>query len=157
MAESILVRLAEPLASSIVMSDVQVKDPLKTAEAAMKVILIVLMLLIPAWCHADGNELLKRCGLLVSYMDGESPDVTLSGEMMFCAGFMQGITNMNLLYQHILKSDAQFCLPEWGISNSHAARIVVKHLRDYPEELHRNEFVLAIWALNVAFPCKKGP
>ena len=81
MAESILVRLEEPLASSIAMSDVQVKDPLNTAEAAMKVILIVLMLLIPAWCHADGNELLKRCGLLVSYVDGESPDVTLSGEM----------------------------------------------------------------------------
>jgi hypothetical protein len=157
LAESILVRLEEPLASSIAMSDVQVKGPLNTAEAAMKVILIVLMLLIPAWCHADGNELLKRCGLLVSYVDGESPDVTLSGEMMFCAGFMQGITNMNLLYQHILKSDAQFCLPEWGISNSHAARIVVKHLRGYPEELHRNEFVLAIWALTVAFPCKKGP
>jgi len=76
--------------------------------------------------------------------------------MMFCAGFMQGITNTNLLYQTILKSDAQFCLPDWGISNSYAARIVVKHLRDYPEELHRNEFVLATWALKVAFPCKKG-
>ena len=121
----------------------------------MKVILIVLMLLLPAWCHADGNELLKRCDLLVSYMDSEKPDVSLSGEMMFCAGFMQGITNMNLLYQQVLKSDAQFCLPELGISNGQAARIVVKHLRDYPEELHRNEFVLAIWALNVAFPCKK--
>ena len=122
----------------------------------MKVILIVLMLLLPAWCHADGNELLKRCDLLVSYMDSDKPDVSLSGEMMFCAGFMQGITNMNLLYQQVLKSDAQFCLPELGISNGQAARIVVKHLRDYPEELHRNEFVLAIWALNVAFPCKKG-
>jgi hypothetical protein len=126
------------------------------AEVAMKVVLIVLMLLIPVWCYADGNELLKRCGLLVSYMDGETSDVSLSGEMMFCAGFMQGITNMNLVYQQVLKSDAQFCLPEWGISNSHAARIVVKHLSDYPEELHRNEFALAIWALNVAFPCKKG-
>jgi len=122
----------------------------------MKVILIVLMLLIPAWCYADGNELLKRCSLLVEYTDSESPDISLSGEMMFCAGFMQGITNMNLLYQQALKSDAQFCLPEWGISNSHAARLVMKHLRDYPEELHRNDFVLAIWALRVAYPCKKG-
>ena len=123
----------------------------------MKVILIALMLLIPALCYADGNELLKRCGLFVAYMESERSDISLSGEMMFCAGFMQGITNMNLLYQQVLKLDAQFCLPEWGISNSYAARIVVKHLRDYPEELHRNEFVLAIWALNVAFPCKKGP
>ena len=122
----------------------------------MKVILIIFMLLIPAWCYADGNELLKRCDSLVSYTDSESSDISPSGEMMFCVGFMQGITNTNLLYQTILKSDAQFCLPEWGISNSQAARIVVKHLRDYPEELHRNEFVLAIWALKEAFPCKKG-
>ena len=122
----------------------------------MKVVLIVLMLFLPAWCYADGNELLKRCGLLVEYTDSESPDIPLSSEMMFCAGFMQGITNMNLLYQQVLKADAQFCLPEWGISNSYAARVVVKHLRAYPEELHRNEFVLAIWALRVAFPCKNG-
>ena len=123
----------------------------------MKVILIVLVLLFPAWSYADGKELLKRCDLLVSYMDSDKPDISFSGDMMFCAGFMQGITNTNLLYQQVLKSDAQFCLPELGISNSQAARIVVKHLRDYPEELHRNEFVLAIWALNVVFPCKKGP
>lgn len=146
----------EPFASSLAMSKYTGQSLFNSAEAAMKVLLILLLLLIPAWCFADGNELLKRCGLLVSYMDGETSDIPPSGEMMFCAGFMQGITNMNLLYQEVLKSDAQFCLPEWGISNSHAARIVVKHLRDHPEELHRNEFVLAIWALNVAFPCKKG-
>ena len=96
----------------------------------MKVIFIVLILLIPAWCYADGNELLKRCNLLVEYTDSDSPDISLSAEMMFCAGFMQGITNMNLVYQTVLKSDAQFCLPEWGISNSDAARIVVKQLRE---------------------------
>jgi Rap1a immunity proteins len=150
------VRLEEPHFRCCDEQMYRVKGLFNPPEAAMKVILIVLMLLIPAWCYADGNELLKRCGLLVSYTDGESSDISSSAEMMFCAGFMQGITNMNLLYQEVLKSDAQFCLPEWGISNSHAARIVVKHLRDYPEELHRNEFVLAIWALNVAFPCKKG-
>jgi hypothetical protein len=49
----------------------------------MKVILIVLMLLIPAWCYADGNELLKRCALLVSYTDSDRPDISLSGEMIF--------------------------------------------------------------------------
>jgi hypothetical protein len=122
----------------------------------MKVILIILMLLIPAWSYADGNELLARCSAFVSYIDSDRPDVPLSGEMMFCSGFLQGITKMNLLYQQVLKSDAEFCLPEWGISSSYAARILVKHLRDYPEELHRNEFVLAIWALRAAFPCKKS-
>lgn len=123
----------------------------------MKVILTILVFLTPAWCYADGNDLLKRCGLLVAYTDSEALESSPPGERMFCAGFMQGITNMNLLYQQVLRSDAQFCLPEWGISNSHAARIVVQHLRDHPEELHRNEFVLAIWALRAAFPCKKEP
>ena len=121
----------------------------------MKVVLIV-TLLIPTWCGADGNELLRQCDLFVSYIDSDKPDVSLTGDMMFCSGFMQGIMNMNLLYQQVLKSDAEFCLPEWGISSSYAARILVKHLRDYPEELHRNEFVLAIWALRAAFPCKKS-
>ena len=97
----------------------------------MKVILIILILLIPTWCYADGNELLKRCGLFVSYIDSDRPDVSLSGEMMFCAGFMQGITNMNLLYQQVLKSDAEFCLPEWGISSSYAARIVGRVQKEF--------------------------
>jgi Rap1a immunity proteins len=122
----------------------------------MKVILTILMLLIPSWCHADGNTLLKQCGLLVSFMDGGKPDVASSGDLMFCAGFMQGIMNMNRLYQRVLKSDAQFCLPEGGIPNGQAARIVVKYLREFPEELHRNEFVLAFWAFQAAFPCKKS-
>ena len=77
----------------------------------MKVIFIVLILLIPAWCYADGNELLKRCNLPVEYTDSDSPDISLSAEMMFCAGFIQGITNMNLLYQTVLKSDASSVFP----------------------------------------------
>ena len=150
------VTMEELLALNLAMGRCKGQRSIYPAEAAMKVIVIILMLLIPTWCYADGNELFKRCGLFVSYIDSDEPDVSLSGEMMFCSGFMQGITNMNLLYQQVLKSDAEFCLPEWGISSSYAARIVVKHLRDHPEELHRNEFVLAIWALRVAFPCKKG-
>jgi hypothetical protein len=124
----------------------------------MKVILIVLVLLIPGWCYADGNKLLKQCGLAVSHMDGvkTKPNLESAGEMSFCLGFMQGITNMNLLYQQVLKSDAQFCLPEHGITNGQAARIIVKYLRNYPEDLHEDEFVLAALAFKDAFPCKKG-
>ena len=87
----------------------------------MKVVLIILMLLIPAWCFADGNKLLKQCGLAVAYIDGQKQNVDPSSstepisnrqDIAFCLGFMQGITNMNQFYQQVLKSDAQFCLPE---------------------------------------------
>ena len=123
----------------------------------MKAILIVFILLVPAWVYADGNTLLKQSGLAISLMDGPKPKLSTEsfGEMMFCIGFLQGITNLNLVYQNVLKSNAQFCLPEDGIENGQAARIVVKFLRNYPEELHKHELALSILALKEAFPCKK--
>ncbi len=60
---------------------------------------------------------------------------------------MQRMTQTNLAYQSVLNDNAQFCLPAGGITNGQAARIVVKYLRDHPEDLHRNEFVLAFGPL----------
>lgn len=73
---------------------------------------------------------------------------------MFCLGMMQEITNTNMFYQTFFKSDALLCLPERGIRNIEAARVVVKCLRDHPSELQRNECVLALSALTDAYPCK---
>jgi hypothetical protein len=98
---------------------------------------------------------LKQCSVFVSVADGvKLPNIdTIEG--LYCAGFMQGIINTNLVYQQVLKSSSQFCLPPDGITNTQAARVVVKYLREYPEELHRHEFVLALWAFKAAFPCEK--
>ena len=84
------VTLEELLALNLAMGRCKGQRSIYPAEAAMKVIVIILMLLIPTWCYADGNELFKRCGLFVSYIDSDEPDVFLSGEMMFCSGFNAG-------------------------------------------------------------------
>jgi hypothetical protein len=122
----------------------------------MKIMMVIGILLLPASAFADGNELLKQCGTVVAFLDGAEADISKDGLVQFCAGFMQGITQTNLVYQKVLNNNAQFCLPTGGVTNGQAARIVVKYLRDHPEDLHRNEFVLAFWAFKEAFPCNKG-
>ncbi len=122
----------------------------------MKIMIVIGILLFPTLAFADGNELLKQCGTLVAFLDGAAADISKDGQVNFCLGFMQGITQTNLVYQKVLNDNAQFCLPARGITDGQAARIVVKYLRDHPEDLHRSEFVLSFWALKEAFPCKKG-
>ena len=61
-----------------------------------------------------------------------------------------------LRYQQVLKSDAQFYLPEWGISNSHAAGIVLNHLRDYPEELASERVCSGDLDIESSVPMQKG-
>lgn len=108
-----------------------------------------------------GNDLLRSCqtALRVSDRPTDSRDVGMivreGVQMGSCTGFMQGITNANLFYQDHLKGRGlYFCLPEKGISNGQAARIVVKWLQEHPEELHNDAIVLAMVAFSSAFPCR---
>ena len=77
----------------------------------------------------------------------------------YCLGFLQGTRLMNdylntpsLKYGFLGAKYALFCQPKIS-TNAEAARIVVKYLRDHPERLHEDEFILALAALNAAFPC----
>jgi Ssp1 endopeptidase immunity protein Rap1a len=122
-------------------------------ESIMKFIIIVAVLLVTPVCSfADGSELLEECE---AALDPGTGDTNVPGAM-FCLGMMQGITNTNTFYQTFFKNTALFCLPERGIRNIEAARIVVKYLRDHPAELDRNESVLALSALTDAYPCKRA-
>jgi hypothetical protein len=67
---------------------------------------------------------------------------------------MQGMTNLNKIYEVWLDKKALFCLPESGITNGEAARTVVKYLKNHPEKLHETDFILAFHALREVYPCK---
>ncbi|WP_341580825.1 Rap1a/Tai family immunity protein [Marinobacter metalliresistant] len=103
--------------------------------------------------NADGNDLLQKCNKAVQFMDSppENPDF---GSIGFCLGMMQGITNLNSVYEIRLEDEALFCGPEDGINNGQATRIVVKYLKDNPQDLHQHEGVLAIAAFMDAYPCE---
>jgi hypothetical protein len=111
---------------------------------------------LPAWSMAedgDGNSLLSVCGVAVAFVDAQSLQSLNSVDVGFCFGLMEGMMAMNQIYEYRLKN-ALFCQPK-SITSAQAARIVVKYLRDHPEELHQPGSILAYVALSEAFPCAK--
>lgn len=114
---------------------------------------LVLSTVFSTQANADGNELLQKCNKAVQIRDNppQNPDFV---SIAFCFGMMQGITNLNSVYQAILSEEALFCGPEDGINNIQATRIVVKYLKDNPQALHLPEVVLATAAFIDAYPCE---
>jgi len=47
----------------------------------------------------------------------------------------------------------QFCIPDSGIPVIQAARIIVKYLKEHPEQLHEDGMGLTVAALKDSFPC----
>lgn len=99
----------------------------------------------------DGNALLDQCEIAVN--PPESMTEIDSLKMGMCLGLMNGITNLNAVYEGKMGKEAVFCSPKQGISNGQAARIVLKYLKDNPAQLHNLGSVLAIVAMREAFPC----
>jgi hypothetical protein len=119
------------------------------------VIVTFLLLLWPAWCFGvedNGNTLLATCGAAQQALDAPESAATLGAG--FCFGLVHGLVGMNQIYEFKLKNAAFFCVPA-GITNEQSVRIVLKYLRDHPEELHERSTVLAFRALQAAFPCTK--
>lgn len=125
-------------------------------RAVFGFLLFSFMYLFSSSAHADGNKLLNDCNIVVRTMDaGEPPSSGEGVSAGMCLGLMQGITNLNLIYQMKFNNETLFCLPPLGINNGQAARIVVNYLRSKPEELHKNRSFLAIDAFADAFPCRQ--
>ena len=119
-------------------------------------LLALFSLSLPPWSmgeDGDGNRLRSVCGAAVAFVDTQSLQRLNSVDVGFCFGLMEGMMAMNQVYEYRLKN-ALFCQPK-DITSAQAARIVVKYLRDHPEELHQPGSILAYVALSKAFPCAK--
>lgn len=85
-----------------------------------------------------GNQLLADC------------DVESGPPLMACAGYMMGFSD---LASHVkIVPIAARCIPA-GSTADQLRRIVVKFLKDHPEELHFTGASLTDYALSQAFPC----
>jgi hypothetical protein len=130
---------------------------------ALLVLLVVLMsrLAMASEIREDGAALLESCGPTVAATDGLRPFEGKSGgeatkmglDGAFCQGLATGIVHATQAYQ-FLNYQTLFCVPEGGITTGQAVRVIVKYLRDHPEELHLRGSLVAIQALRQAFPCK---
>jgi len=123
-------------------------------------ILLSYTISVPALGHINvhgGNDLLRKCNNVIKiYEDGvEESEITkiMFAEASFCNGMMQGITNTIIFLDAFQVNQSLVCLPENGISNGQAAKVVIKYLKEHPEQLHVADSGLAFLALMDAFPC----
>lgn len=105
----------------------------------------------------DGNMLLKACNAAVQYDDTGKSNGT-SVDVGYCYGFVEGVRNTLAIWtisaKTLHEAGPHVCMPSEGIENGQAARIIVKYLKDHPEELHEFAALLAMEAFQNAFPCK---
>ena len=112
----------------------------------------------PVPVAADGNQLLKLCAAAERTADGVKQSVLDDVDAIRCMSYLNGITDLNMMYQAGLnrpKPQTLFCLPDTNIKNAQAVHIVVKFLRAHPEQLHQSDIFLVAVALAEAFPCQK--
>lgn len=120
--------------------------------------LIISLIVIPSATNATGNTLLKQCSDLISMIETRK-DPHNPFDVGTCSGYLKGIRETNELHRIFAKelgvepSTLLFCTPN-EVSVEQLARIVVKFLKENPEQLHAHEMHLAWEALYKAFPCK---
>jgi len=107
----------------------------------------------------DGNELLAACQTVINYMDSGETSLDHSSDLDIglCLGLGEGVRNTMIFYGlSDLPQDSYYrvCLPEGGIKNGQAARIISSHLMKNPANLHMDASGLAMLAFIDAYPCK---
>ena len=99
----------------------------------------------------DGNHLLNDCKEAIAMIDTEKREYN-SLEWATCFGCTRGVTQLYSFLTDIEVVNPRFCLSS-QTNTSQLIRIIVKNLKEHPEELHHPAPVLVLNALNKAFPC----
>jgi len=101
-----------------------------------------------------GSEMLSMCGAAVKVSDGI--DVTESEGMdaLLCIAYLGGFTDaITLSAQLTGPREPRICLPKSGVPTEQLARIMVKWLREHPENLHKSARIELMISLTNTFPC----
>ncbi len=101
-----------------------------------------------------GSELLRACGATLRQAEGGELSAEESIESIFCIGYVSGFLDAMSLTAALTGGRPNVCLPERGINNEQAIRILVKYLRENPETLHKTGRMSLYISLERAFPCK---
>jgi hypothetical protein len=102
---------------------------------------MLLVLDVQAQANFDGNKLLEACRA------AETPTGSFMGGV--CGGYVSALVDVMSGPPVALR----VCLPD-GVTRGQAREIVMKALRDHPEQLHHSASDLVMGALSKAFPCK---
>lgn len=109
--------------------------------------LFFILTLSPVW--ADGNQLLENC----QKWETETKDLVEAAQSGMCMGMVQGVTDEILFMNPSMPKNLQVCLPE-KITSGQIIKIVIKYLKDNPEQLHLSEAQFIHGVLLTTYPCK---
>ena len=116
------------------------------------------LLLSSGAANADGNKLLADCQILINALDSGTVSTAQGASLAAgnCMGISNGVRTTMVFLKRDLPQDSgmRVCLPENGINNGQAVRIIASYLKKNPAELHLHESILAIFAFLEAYPCK---
>lgn len=103
----------------------------------------------------DGSFYLQVCGAAVKQSDGGKLTQEEGLGAIYCGSYIGGFLDAMSLTTTLNKGNRIVCVPEQGITNDQAARILVKYLRENPKTLHESGRMSLYIALQKAFPCPK--
>lgn len=72
-----------------------------------------------------------------------------------CTGYLAGVLNGVQATQHILKINPVFCKPK-NVRMGMLQKLIIKHLHDNPNLLHKHSSFLVIQAVRLAYPCNRN-
>jgi len=132
----------------------------KTRFLTALALVIGMMVAIPAMAvdiTESGNAFLATCSVVekpkTSSEKWNDLDFLHAG---MCEGYMDGLANgIGVAASKAgtsVRDSWSFCLPA-EVTAEQEIRIVLKYIREHPEQAHELTVNLAIWALQTAFPC----
>ena len=127
-------------------------------KKATLILLIVSFFIASFASHAraevDGAMLLNNCADAVKYMENNKDPSINFASVHFCFGY---ISSINDIHNNFVSSVAcfdppVFCAPSPADMEQYV-KIIVRYLKSHPEYLPDDGSVLALAALQEAFPC----
>lgn len=126
------------------------------SDTVIILLFLVCLIFAPLKANADGKKLLLNCEMTLAYL--EERDITPflganSQDLMLCAGYVQGVIDLNYQYQATVGKDALFCLPPKKLDRKEGIRVVIDYLRSHEKELAEADDYLVTVAFSSAYPC----
>ena len=116
---------------------------------------------------STGNDLLARCEKYQASEAGRAGIARVRAgqakgqeaadalDLLSCRWYIQGFVDASVIHRAPEPGmSTTICLPD-APNYDQIIRVVVKYLRDHPEDLHHPRSALMYFALKTAFPCPK--
>ena len=105
--------------------------------------------------YTSGNAFSRLCSVLEREPKTHSDAENIYACIAFVHGVLDGVLTEIEYSQAVMnvKPPSPFCLPKEGVENGQMVKIVLKYIRNHPEQAHDSGSQMVLQGLMDAFPC----